>query len=131
MTQPWDFEQARTAARQAAELQQQAERIRADASEQAALTERVYRMALSKKIVELIAEGRAATVAQDLAKGDKQVADLRYERDVARGVLDVAEQRAWRHTADRKDVHEFIRWSQRLDCEGVEATEREPVRRAA
>ena len=115
MTQPFDFPEAVAATRRAAEAQKDAEQTRREAAAELAEKERAYRMALAKEIVHQHSEGAAWTVAQDLARGSKHVADLRYERDVARGVLDAAEQRAWRHTADRKDMHEFICWSRRRE----------------
>lgn len=108
---PYDFAEAIAATQRAAKAQKDAEKARAEASDDAAEKERVYRVALAKKILEAHADGVAWTVAQDIARGDSKVAQLRYERDVARGVAEVAEQRAWRHTADRKDMNEFIQWS--------------------
>lgn len=125
---PWDFNEARAAARTASEAQREAENARRDAAETAARAELAYRKALAVKIVELHAEGVAWTVAQDVARGDEKVATLRYERDVAKGVLDAAEQRAWRHSADRKDTTEFIEWSRAVNAFGEQ---REPARRAA
>ncbi len=128
--QPWDFYEATAAARTATEAQKGAEQARRDAATEHAEAERVYRKALAKKIAEHHGEGVAWTVCQDMARGDDSVADLRYERDVKKGVLDAAEQRAWRHTADRKDVTEFIQWSRIVAPLGEQA-EPEPVRRAA
>lgn len=111
MSEPFDFHTAVAATRRAAEAQKDAEQARRDAASDYAEKERIYRVALAKRILVVHSEGAAWTVAQDLARGDAQVANLRYERDVAKGVLDAAEQRAWRHTADRRDMHEFIQWS--------------------
>lgn len=47
-----------------------------------------YRMALAIKITGLRADGTAATLIPDLAKGDRHVAKLRLDRDIARGVKD-------------------------------------------
>lgn len=109
--EPFDFAEAIGAAHRASGAQKQAEQDRRDAVRDLAEKERTYRVALAKRIVEVHADGAAWTVAQDLARGDRQVADLRYERDVAQGVVDAAEQRAWRHTADRRDMTEFVTWS--------------------
>jgi hypothetical protein len=98
-----------------------AEGNRRDASEDLAQKERAYRIALARKIVEVHAAGSAWTVAQDLARGNDAVADLRYERDVAKGVLDAAETVAWRHTADRKDLAALIAWSMRSEPLGQSA----------
>jgi hypothetical protein len=126
----WDFVTATARSRQAHENQSTAEQARRDAAEGLALAERLYRVNLARRIVELKAEGMPATVCQDLARGDKQVADLRYERDVKQGVLDAAEQAAWKFTADRKDVNEFVQWS-RIVAPLGEQVEDQPVRRAA
>lgn len=108
---PFDFGDAVAAARRAAEAQKAGEQAVRDAATELAEAERLYRKALAREIVQQHADGAAWTVAQDLARGDESVADLRYARDVAKGVLDAAEQRAWRHTADRKDILELIQWS--------------------
>ena len=112
---PFDFAQAVAAARRAAEAQKAGETALRDSAADLAEKERAYRVALAKQIVREHAEGAAWTVAQDLARGNQAVAELRYERDVAQGVLDATSQRAWRHTADRKDMLEFIQWSRRRD----------------
>ena len=115
MTEPYDFAEAVAAARRAAEAQKQGEEAVRTAAADLAEKERLYRLAYAREIVEQHASGAAWTVAQDLARGHKAVADLRYERDVAQGVLEAAQQRAWRHTADRKDVLELIAWSRRRE----------------
>lgn len=111
---PYDFTEARDAVKGASDAMKVAEQARRDASKDLALAERAYRVALAQRIVELHAEGCAWTVCQDLARGDKHVADLRYTRDVAKGVLDAAETVAWRHTADRRDLSSLINWSQKV-----------------
>ena len=114
-TAPYDFAEAVAAARRAAEAQKAGEEAVRDAAADLAEKERLYRKALAREIVQQHADGAAWTVAQDLARGDEKVADLRYERDVAQGVMEAAQQRAWRHTADRKDVLELIAWSRRRE----------------
>jgi hypothetical protein len=126
----WTFDQGITASRRAKEGQEAAEAERRDTSERLASAEMAYRLALAKEITRQHADGVAWTVCQDLARGDERVAALRYERDVARGVLDAAEQRAWRHTADRKDVTEFLQWS-RIVAPLGERSESQTMRRAA
>lgn len=46
-------------------------------------SERTYRESLAKKILILKAEGYPATLINDLARGDKEVAGLKFSRDVA------------------------------------------------
>lgn len=48
-----------------------------------AQTERDYRMALSKRLTVLRAEGAAVTHLLDIAKGEPEIAKLRFERDIA------------------------------------------------
>lgn len=112
---PYSFGEAREAAKRAALLQFQAENTLRDSTKSFAEAERQYRMALARTIVEVHASGAAWTVAQDLARGDKDVAHLRYLRDVAEGVKEASVHAAWRHAADRRDVEELIRWSARRD----------------
>lgn len=45
--------------------------------------EREYRIALAKKLLQLKDEKCPVTLSQDLARGDKDIADLRFNRDVA------------------------------------------------
>ena len=56
--------------------------------EKAADTERIYRIELTKEILNQKSEGIAVTAAKDIARGVEFIADLRYERDVGRGVSD-------------------------------------------
>lgn len=45
-----------------------------------------YRMALSKRLTELRAEGKAVTHLSDIAKGEPEVAKLRLERDITESI---------------------------------------------
>ena len=47
-----------------------------------------YRTALSKRLTELRAEGQAVTHLADIARGEPQIAKLRYERDIAQGLYE-------------------------------------------
>jgi hypothetical protein len=109
--QAWDFFQAVEATRKAKEAQEDAETAREEAAEALATAELTYRKALAQEITRQHGDGTAWTVCQDMARGEDHVAQLRYERDVAHGVLAATEQRAWRHTADRKDALALIEWS--------------------
>lgn len=57
-----------------------------------ALKEYYYRTALSKRLLELRAEGYAVTHLLDIAKGMQDIAKLRLERDVAEGLVRSAEE---------------------------------------
>lgn len=53
-------------------------------------TEREYRMALSKRLTVLRAEGQPVTHLLDIAKGEEYIANLRMERDIAESLYDSA-----------------------------------------
>lgn len=111
MNGPWTITEAAQAANAASAQQKGAEAQLRDAAADLAAKERAYRVALAQTITRFRADGHAATVCADLARGERQVADLRYARDVAQGVLDAAQQAAWRLTADRRTVDGLTRWS--------------------
>ncbi len=113
---PLEIPDAREAAHKASELQRGVEdRIR-EASRDLAEKERLYREKLSLRIVELKAkDGYAITMCGDIARGEPAVASLRYERDVAEGVLDAARQQAFRYGADRRDLDTLLNWSRARD----------------
>ena len=50
--------------------------------------ERVYRVALAAKILALRDAGQPATLIGDLARGDREVAKLKFDRDCAEVVYD-------------------------------------------
>ena len=118
---PYDFAEARAAARKASEAQAATENARLEASRKLAQAERSYRVALAKAIVTAHEAGIAWTVCPDIARGDEDVARLRYERDIAAGVVDALEQSGWRHAADRKDLARLISWSERTAPDGQSA----------
>lgn len=45
--------------------------------------ERRYRIALSAKILELRSNGTPVTIIGDIARGDKEIAQLKMDRDIA------------------------------------------------
>jgi len=49
--------------------------------------ERNYNIEYANKVTQLRIDGEAATLAKDLAKGDKVIADLFYKMRIAEGVL--------------------------------------------
>lgn len=51
----------------------------------------------------------------EIARGEKAVADLRFKRDVAKGILEAAQQQAFRYGADRRDLDTMLTWSMRRD----------------
>ena len=58
----------------------------------AAEAEREYRIALASKILELRDKGFPATLIPDVARGDKTVAGLKFDRDVSQVVYDNAKE---------------------------------------
>lgn len=58
----------------------------------AAEAERVYRIALAEKILLLREGGLPATLIGDVARGDKDVARLKFERDCSQVVYDNAQE---------------------------------------
>jgi hypothetical protein len=113
--QPWDFGTAHERCSRSSRNQESAEEGIREAYKVFALKEEQYRTALATKILQLKADGVAITACGEIARGDKLVAKLRYERDVAEGVREAATQVAWRRNADRKDAQRFADWSQRRE----------------
>ena len=58
----------------------------------AAESEKQYRMALAEKVLNLREQGFPATLIGDTARGDKTVAQLKFERDCAQVVYDNAKE---------------------------------------
>jgi hypothetical protein len=127
---PYDFGEAKAAISRAATQQLTAEENIRRAAVTLGAAERAYRQALAEEILRLKAEGVAMTVAQDLAKGSKRVADLRFKRDVAEGVKEAASSAIWRHTADRRELEQLVAWSLRVSPDG-QTQEPAPLRSAA
>jgi hypothetical protein len=112
---PYTFGQAKQAAANASKLQKSASDFSREMGQNFARKEEAYRMALAEEIVRQHDAGVAWTVAQDMARGDKHVAKLRRERDIAEGMREAAMQDAWRRVADRKDTQAFIEWSKQRE----------------
>jgi hypothetical protein len=110
---PLDFAAAVAASREASEAQRNAEKHYAQKGRECAEAERAYREALAQAITRIKATGAAVTAARDLARGDKHVAELAFNRDLAEGLRDAAAQSIWRHTADRRELEQFLDWSKR------------------
>lgn len=115
MSSPWTFDEARQACREASRRQEEAEQSFQEAAVDAAKGEEAYRLALAEEIISQHDGGVAWTVAPDLARGQKRVAELRRKRDIAVGVRDALDQACWRRNADRKDAQRFADWSMRRE----------------
>lgn len=60
-------------------------------NEDYARKEYLYRTALSKRLVELRASGQPVTHLADIARGEENIARLRFDRDIAEGLKNSAE----------------------------------------
>ncbi len=123
MSGPLDIVGARAAEHAASAAQIANETQLRDAAKQLAEAERAYRLELAKAITTIHAEGVAWSSTADLARGNEQVANLRYRRDVLSGVYDAAQQAAYRHGADRRALGRLIDWSARIDLRSNGETE--------
>lgn len=112
---PLEIEDARAAAFRASELQRGVEDSIREHSRGWAAAERAYRQRLAERILEYKAAGNAITACEVIAKGQKDVADLRYARDIARGMFEATKQEAFRRGADRADVHQLLEWSMKRE----------------
>lgn len=113
---PLQIPDAREAAYNASEKQRDVEDQIRNASRDFAEAERQYRLKLTTRIMYLHAQDNVAwTACGEIARGEKEVADLRYARDVAKGVLEAAQQQAFRRGADRRDLDTLLNWSMKRD----------------
>ena len=53
--------------------------------------ERVYRVSLSKRLLQRKAEGYSVTNLSDMVRGEEDIAELKYNRDIAEGLMKSAE----------------------------------------
>ena len=57
-----------------------------------AQAEHDYRIALAEKMLELRAEGQPVTIVPDLARGDRKIARLKFDRDTREAVYKAAQE---------------------------------------
>lgn len=127
--QPWDFQEALQASRDAELEQRRVEGEIYKAFKDYARKERAYRVALAKEILTLKSQGMAITACETVAKGAPRIAALREERDLAEGLKETAKHAGWRVNADRRDIGDLLRWSARRDlAEYSGPTETVPAR---
>lgn len=115
MTGPWEFDEAEAKHRAASEASKHTAQFLRDSFKTWAQKEEAYRLALAQKIMELRAEGHAATLAKDLARGDRHVAQLKFEAMVAEGVVEAARQSAFAAQADRRTIEGLTDWAKRRE----------------
>lgn len=115
---PYDYAGAKRAAARWSRDMTAAAEFRADAAAKYAQAEHDYRLALASKIAALKAEGWPATVCADMARGDKQVAKLRLDRDVSEGVKEAAELLGWKVSGDGRRLDRLVDWSMKVAPDG-------------
>lgn len=112
---PYDYESAKRAIARGSRDQSQAADWTAEAARDFAQAEKEYREALAIEMVNLHdRQGVAWSACPDLARGDGKVAELRRKRDVAEGVKEAAEQRAWQASANRRSLEQLVNWSMKV-----------------
>lgn len=112
---PYDWGQARDAINAQKAAQKEAEKNVREAYKTFGNARRAYQTALAQRILALRAEAMPATLCADLARGETLVADLRFRRDVAEGVMEAAKSAVWRHTADRRELEQLVDWSMKRE----------------
>lgn len=123
--EPYDYAEAKRAIARGSREQADAARARATMGEEAAEAEKLYRVALAKRILSLRAEGVegsdkggsraiAWTVCADVARGDEHVAALRFDRDVKAALYQAAEGVSWQASANRRALEQLVEWSMKV-----------------
>ncbi|MDQ3730277.1 MAG: hypothetical protein M3355_11895 [Actinomycetota bacterium] len=125
LSQPLDVEDVRSAYRDYLTWRQDARASLENAHRDLAEKERVYRKARAEKRVTV----EAATAGERDDKVDSETADARYERDVAKGMVKVAEEKLEELDRGLSSVNRIAEWSMRLDPFAQE--DRSRVRSAA
>jgi hypothetical protein len=77
--------------------------------------EQVYRMAYATKLVELRGDAIPVGIATELAKGDEHVAKLKFDRDLAKGMIDVARERLRQLDGERASLRQLLEWSRKFE----------------
>ncbi len=113
--QPWDFQTALKASQDAEREQRRVESEVTQAYRDFAKAQRLYDVALARRMYELKAQGVAVTACKTLAQGEPEIAALREAKYEREGLKETAKVAAWRVNADRRDVESFIDWSKRRD----------------
>lgn len=116
---PYDWNEAREVINGAKAAQAAAEDAVKRAFRDFGKAREVYQLAFAEEILRQKVE-HGATVALELARGNKKVADLRFKKDVAEGVVEASKAALWRHTANRKDVARLVDWSRGVAPDGQE-----------
>lgn len=109
---PLDMEDARGAARAFGEMRRSARAMLETAVEAHAEAEREYRRGRARAYVTV----EAKTAGERDSKVDDMAADLRYVRDVKKGLVDAAKEKLAEVDGERASFHRLLEWSMRLDA---------------
>lgn len=82
---------------------------------QAAEAEHDYRVDLAKKTLELREQGIPVTIINDLCRGDRNIAKLRLERDIAQTIYEAAQEtiRVWKLKANLLEAQIGREWGRK------------------
>lgn len=95
--------------------QEASEQHMRDTAKEAAVAKRDYQRALAVRIVELKARGNAVTACETIAKGEQDISDLRFQRDLKEAEAQAARAANYRHSANRQDTLKLTEWSMRRE----------------
>lgn len=109
----WTFADAKNEMESAEQAHKDSEQAIRDAAQELAQAERDYEVSLRVKMMQLRADGTPATACERLARGDKDIAHLRYMRTIKEGAFAAAKAANYRHSATRNDVLKLADWSMR------------------
>lgn len=111
----WTWHQAQDAMQDAADEQEASEQHMRDTAKEAAVAKRDYQRALAVRIVELKARGNAVTACETIAKGEDDISDLRFQRDLKEAEAQAARAANYRHSANRQDTLKLCEWAMRRE----------------
>jgi len=77
--------------------------------------EHAYRVAYALKLVELRGDAVPVGLATELAKGEAKVAGLKFDRDLAKGMIDVARERLRQLDGERASLRQLLEWSRKFE----------------
>ena len=80
-----------------------------------AAKERDYNIALVSEMLRLKASGVPATACERLAKGTKEIADLRYARDVAKGMMTACDKAMQNLRTVLNAYQSILAWERKLN----------------
>ena len=112
--EPLDMDEARTALKAIARARRQAREWFQQATLNAAEKERAYRKARAREWPQV-----AGTAEEKKDAVNDRTADLRYERDVAVGVVKAALERLEEVDAERASLHKLVEWSMKVAPLGI------------